>query len=113
MNTEDFDKIIEDRIDKIRKVLSVKAKEYVESGDRLGNFKRAGELIDETPIKALLGFCAKHIVALYDFANRNTNEVSYGQWEEKLGDIINYMILLDGLLNEEIQYDLKVKEVTE
>ncbi len=100
MRKEELDVIVEQRIEYIRKVLVSKGKEYVSGGDRLDNFKRTANLTGGTSKQALLGFVAKHIVALYDFANRSVGEISYAQWEEKLGDIINYMILLDALLKE-------------
>ena len=108
MNSIEFDKVLENRIRKIREVLQTKGKEYA-LADKLSNFKRAADLEGVTSIQALLGFVAKHIIALYDFAKRD--DISYGQWEEKLGDTINYMILLDGILIEEINNDLKVKGI--
>ncbi len=113
MRIDELDIIVERRITYIKQVLQSKGKEYISGGDRLDNFRRAADLLCVTSKQALLGFVAKHIVALYDFAQRPDDDVSYGQWEEKIGDIINYMILLDALITETINYDLKVKGVLE
>jgi len=101
MNTEKFNKIVQDRIDKITMVLTAKADEYAR-GDRLSNFKAVAALTGCTPEKALGGLVAKHIVALYDFINDlDSDQLQvYTRWDEKIGDIINYMILLDALIQE-------------
>ena len=102
METKDFDKVVERRIELIRKVLTAKADEYAR-GDRLSNFKQAAELTNERPIEVLAGLMVKHEVAFHNFVNdwgkRNMLQ-SYERWDEKIGDIINYMILADALVRE-------------
>lgn len=101
MNSEQFNKIIRYRIDKIQSVLTAKADEYAR-GDRLSNFKQIAKLMNTTPEKVLGGLVAKHIVALYDFIDdldRNLLQ-DYSRWDEKIGDIINYMVLLDALIED-------------
>lgn len=101
METKRFDAVVESRIEKIRKVLAAKADEYAR-GDRLGNFKKVACLLGCTPEKALAGMVAKHIIALQDFINDLDGDLlqEYTRWDEKIGDIINYMILLDALIQE-------------
>ena len=73
--------------------------EYTGIDDRLLNFKLAATLQRCTPEQALLGFVAKHIVSVYDTINRGyKRDETY--WKEKLGDIINYCILLSALIKE-------------
>ena len=59
MNTEKFENVLNERINKCLKTLSVKADEYA-TEDRLHNFKIAAELQNCTPITALAGMMAKH-----------------------------------------------------
>ena len=105
MNTHEFEEIVmKNRLYLTEKVLGVKADEYAR-GDRLSNFKKAGELIGCTPEKALFGFVAKHIVALSDFVNDLESGLNQTpeRWTEKTGDIINYMILMEALVMERKQ----------
>jgi len=101
MQSENFDAVMENRILQIRRVLGLKATEYAR-GDRLSNFKKAAKLVNCTPEKALSGFVAKHIIALMDFIDDIDKGIVQTQdrWDEKIGDIINYMILLEALVTE-------------
>ncbi|MBQ2897989.1 MAG: hypothetical protein IJE46_06710 [Clostridia bacterium] len=80
---------------KCKEVLGVKASEYATS-DRLHNFKVAAVLQQESPIKALGGMMAKHTVSVYDLikAENRGEDVSIELWDEKIGDHINYLLLL-------------------
>jgi hypothetical protein len=98
----EFDTILEERLGKIRRVLATKATEYATSEDRLHNFKAAGELQLCRPEAALVGMLSKHLVSVFDmvralnWGQRATRE----QWEEKIGDSINYLVLLEALVRE-------------
>ena len=94
MTLVEFDKIVDERIKKIKEVLQKKGDEYA-TGDRMHNFKRAGELLGCTPEKALLGFLVKHIISVIDLINGKPLDI-----DEKIGDCINYFILLEALLKE-------------
>lgn len=101
MNTKRFDEIIERRIQRCRDVLYVKANEYA-TEDRLHNFKVAAELQHCTPITALAGMMAKHTVSVYDLIQRQEQglAVPIEMWDEKIGDHINYLLLLSALVQE-------------
>lgn len=99
MTNEEFKKIVESRIAKIYSTLTVKGEEYTKSNDRLLNFYDAAYLNGVAPEKALWGFVTKHIIALKDFI-KTPYDVKSDQFEEKIGDIICYMILLEALLSE-------------
>lgn len=102
MQSEQFEKILADRLEKIRVTLSHKAGEYATDADRLHNFKRAAGLLDVTPEKALVGFLTKHIVSVLDITDGLTGGKGPvpGVRDEKIGDCINYLILLEALLIE-------------
>ena len=101
MQTEQFENIINNRIEKCKSVLCSKAEEYA-TDDRLHNFKVAGELQKCTPVKALGGMMAKHTVSVYDLIEdyEQGKEISPKMWAEKIGDSINYLLLLTALLVE-------------
>lgn len=105
MNQEQFDKILERRIELIKAVLSKKRAEYAgNGGDRLHNFKRAAAMLDCTPERALIGMATKHFVSILDMVDQvefNPSQFpSIAMIEEKLGDAINYYILLEAMLKE-------------
>ena len=101
MDNKHFQDIVQKRLDKTKATLSAKADEYAR-GDRLSNFKQIAHLLNVTPEKALMGLVAKHIVALVDFVNDIDKGVvqPYPRWDEKIGDINAYMILLDAIVQE-------------
>lgn len=101
MKTERFVSILNERLNKCVDVLGVKANEYA-TEDRLHNFKVAAELQNCTPITALAGMMAKHTVSVYDLIQKQEQGyvVSREMWDEKIGDSINYLILLSALVQE-------------
>jgi hypothetical protein len=100
MTTEQFDRILESRIKSIKQVLGNKAKEYA-IGDRLYNFKRAAEISRTTPQKALAGMFMKHLVSVLDLVEGSISP-SENMVNEKIGDAINYLILLETVLKEPV-----------
>lgn len=102
MKSEDFDKLVEARLGFCARILQIKAGEYATT-DRLHNFKVAASLQDVEPETALLGMWAKHIVSIVDIVNKveRTGKVpDRSLLKEKLTDIINYALLLEGLIEE-------------
>ena len=83
MRTEQFENIINNRIETCKSVLCSKAEEYA-TDDRLHNFKAAGELQKCTPVKALGGMMAKHTVSVYDLIEdyEQGKEISPKIWAE-------------------------------
>ena len=100
MNTEQFDTILESRLSSIKQVLGNKAKEYA-IGDRLYNFKRAAEISRTTPQRALAGMFMKHLVSVLDLVEGSISPTEY-MVNEKIGDAINYLILLEAILKEPV-----------
>lgn len=101
MKAEKFNEVLETAIKKCIDTLSVKADEYA-TEDRLHNFKVAAELQNCTPVTALAGMMAKHTVSVYDLIQRHEAgfAISDALWAEKIGDSINYLILLTALVQE-------------
>ena len=102
MNTEEFSRCFESRVDLCRRVLIGKNVDYARGGDKLHNFKMAAEMEGVTPEQALRGMLLKHWQSLRDM----TNDLDRGMfhpmdiWEEKLGDALNYLFLLRALIEE-------------
>lgn len=102
MTSTEFDTILEARLDSTRSVLSTKAGEYATAADRLHNFKRAAELLRTTKAKACLGFLTKHLVSIVDMAEGHDDDClpPVALVNEKIGDAICYLVLLEALLKE-------------
>lgn len=104
MKAEHFNKIVETRLLNCRNVLVKKADEYAR-GDRLSNFKAAGRIDEESPEKSLWAMWKKHIVSimyLIDDIEAGKQSMPWEVWEEKFTDMINYAILLEGLIQERL-----------
>ena len=100
MNAKEFDLIVQNQQDEIRRVLGQKANEYA-FGDRLSNFKRAAAILQTTSEQALIGMWTKHIISILDMVDvLDVKAFSKETWDEKIGDAINYLILLKGLIYE-------------
>ncbi len=101
MKYDRFNEVLETTIKKCIDTLSVKSNEHA-TEDRLHNFKVAAEIQNCTPITALAGMMAKHTVSVYDLIKKQENGfvVSREMWDEKIGDSINYLILLSALVQE-------------
>lgn len=99
MNQQQFDQIVESRIEKIRDVLVSKGKEYADDTDRMMNFKSGAAMQGITPLQCLRGYMTKHITSLYNLLQSPDN-VAPAVWDEKIGDSINYLILLEALLQD-------------
>ena len=112
MRTEQFEEVINNRIETCKSVLCSKAEEYA-TDDRLHNFKIAGELQKCTPVKALGGMMAKHTVSVYDLIEdyEQGKTISQEMWAEKIGDSINYLLLLTALLEEDKNFEPMKKAI--
>jgi hypothetical protein len=102
MSPEDFDKLVVERCDKIRQTLVMKSKEYSRNGDRLWNFNRGAAISGISRERALHGFMLKHFISYLDILDDidKGNIPSNDTVDEKVGDIINYFILLEASIKE-------------
>jgi hypothetical protein len=98
MNINEFNSLVGARVKKISDVLANKGKEYGKN-DCLYNFKRAAEILRTTPQHALAGMWMKHVVSVMDLIE-GTLPATELTIDEKIGDAINYMILLEAVLRE-------------
>ena len=102
MTTKELEAVFEEQVQRCRKVLLIKGKEYTpDEADRFSSFKTAAGLQHTTQIQALLGMLAKHIVSLYDMSYVGTEKYDMAVWDEKITDAMNYLFILKAILKEE------------
>ena len=98
MTATEFERLFEEQVERSRMVLVNKAIEYA-TEDRLHNFKVAAALEGKTPEQALAGMMAKHTVSVYDMAESGL-AYPIELWQEKITDHINYLFLLNAIVQE-------------
>ena len=109
MDNKHFNEIVHGRQAKTKGILADKGLEYSPGLDRLSNFKTAARMLHCTPERALLGFLTKHLISIVEAINELETHQAMGEtfgyrfWDEKIGDSINYLILLEGLIIERIE----------
>jgi hypothetical protein len=104
MEKTKFDKIVKSRLLTCQETLTRKNKEYASEEDRLHNFKAAGNARGQAPTTALDGMLMKHLVSVWDIIDKMEHERKYVPHAdliaEKIGDVINYLLLLEGLIDD-------------
>lgn len=100
MDTKSFDEVVERALVRSREVLIHKAKEYAQDGDRMHNFNRGAQISGESREKVLKGFMLKHLISVFDIIdNIDKGVIPTREFvDEKIGDSINYMLLLEASL---------------
>ena len=113
MNAKDFDEIVAARMAWCNKTLCAKGDEYSRDGDRLWNSKAAGRKRNQHPAQALAGMEVKHDVSVDDIIDGLAQGIvpPKEMVAEKIGDSINYLLLLEGLIEEERQRREEVPEM--
>lgn len=102
---QQFDELVLARLNKITTTLIEKGKEYRRNNDPLHNFRIAAKVNNTTQEKALWGFAVKHYVSFLDILN----DIEKGFLpkekvvDEKIGDLINYLILCEASIKEKIK----------
>jgi len=105
MDHPTFNKILKERWDKIQNTLSYKSDEYSTKSDRFHNFKVAARISNCTPEQALKGIMVKHEASVQDmisWSKTDPEKITKALIDLKLGDNINYLLLLEGLFCERI-----------
>lgn len=87
----------ENSINRSKKTLIRKGKEYSGEVDRLENFKRAGVAQNILSTEALYGMAMKHVISIADMV-KHPYDFTLNQWYDKTGDLRNYTFLLEALL---------------
>lgn len=107
MDRKLFNNIVESRISDIKSKLASKGAEYSKEDNVFSNFESAARMLGTNRFQALRGMLVKHLVSVDDIINRIDNEIPADTMiQEKIGDIINYYILLEAMLYDEINKNL-------
>lgn len=114
MNLQEFQEVLEKRLERTVAVLGAKNAEYARGDDKLHNFKRGSARLKEIPERYLMELNEKHLCSIMDMID----DLDRGQcanmavWEEKIGDAINYLILLEALIVERIHesFDREIQD---
>lgn len=111
MTREEFSKRVEKRIDLVRQTLLAKHKEYAKDDNVFRNFDEAagGFSLHGTSAEVLWSYMTKHLVSIKDIVADN-KPVKPEIVSEKIGDVINYLILLEAMLNKQGEKYCKLKE---
>ena len=103
MDSATFTKLCEETRKTTFELLLVKGGEYANSDDRLANFKRGAMLTGVTPLQCAFVYASKHYDAVATYVrdqaagrDRPRSEPISG----RLDDLINYCLLLKGLVQE-------------
>jgi len=67
MKQIDFEIVVNQTVEEIRRLLVVKGGEYAGSDDRLANFKRGAELVGVSSLQCLFVYMSKHYDAVATF----------------------------------------------
>ena len=107
MNRRDFtESVIEPRLELIKKVLIQKGTEYGADKSPFHNFEEASKLsFHTTPQGVAWEFMCKHLQSIKDMIDdhQKLDKVPTRELvEEKIGDTINYLILIEGMFREDI-----------
>lgn len=106
MTPSDFNNLVEHRLEKCKDTLIVKAKEYASDNDRLHNFAEAAKLKKTTKSDCALSFGMKHIISIIDIVRAiqvGNAVVSECVIDEKIGDAINYFLLIEACITQEMK----------
>jgi hypothetical protein len=107
MKLQELDILLEKRIEKMRAVLASKGTVYTAGDqDRLHYFKVSGRIGGTSPETALKGMLIKHLTSVFDMIDMCESgciDFDEERVDEKVGDVIVYMVLLEALFSERLQ----------
>lgn len=109
MTREHYQKSIESQIERVRSTLTIKNKEYAPEDDPLHNFKASAAAAQTTPEHAAFMFMLKHFTSVADMIKHgNPKDYSFDLWKEKLGDMKNYLFLIEAIIEEKVNESIDV-----
>lgn len=104
MTRTDFTALMERHYQEIQELNRRKGKDYAGDQDALSNFKRTADLNGLTPYQVWGVFANKHWDAINSFI-RNNGQVESEPIESRVHDVIVYLFLLLGLIEEQTAKD--------
>ena len=103
MTNKDFEtKILDFRLSEIIRLLGIKGKEYGSDLDRFSNFKDIAKVSDDAPEHVAFTLMMKHFSFIKDICQHKFRKdmITTKLINEKIGDCINYLILIEGIIKE-------------
>lgn len=104
MKLNEFSTLVHRLHSKTKETLLNKNKEYAEENDVFHNFDVAADILRHVDTGSRPGsamaFAVKHLVSIIDIVN-SPARFSSEQVDEKIGDMINYLILIRGMIYDE------------
>ena len=102
MKLNKFKELLETRFTKTRKVYSKKMNEYANDLDVFLSFKKGvGFSFQNTPEGVAWEYACKHFESIKTIVSKLPDEIPSDELvDEKIGDAINYLIILEGLIKE-------------
>ncbi len=99
-DTKYIEKVKQNTFDHIDKLLSTKGSEYSSKTNRFENFLDAGRCENIPPEHALWYMMLKHWISIHKFVFELVTPTrrSLEKWNEKIDDIITYLILLKAMI---------------
>lgn len=104
MTEQEFQEVLNARLIKIKETLSSKAKEYATDMDKLHNFNVGARLTGQTRERVLWGFALKHYISFLDILDSldKGKLPSEAMVDEKVGDLINYLVLVEASIKDRL-----------
>ncbi len=96
LTDKELESLIQERIERCKEVLFKKSEEYSSESDRMRNFNTAGRMLGIPPYKVAFMYMMKHFESVYEIVI-NDQPASPTLWEEKITDLINYLLLIDAM----------------
>jgi hypothetical protein len=105
LTSEEFDAIINEELDAIKELLTVKGKEYRRNNDVLHNFNQGSLETGQTRERVLDGFMLKHRISYRDILNDLDKGIipDIKLVNEKIRDILVYFLLQKASLTQTIK----------
>lgn len=94
MTEASFESRVKERIELCLKILGKKGLEYHVSGNPVGQVEMGAAILGTDPEHYVLALMTKHLVSVMT----NIKNKRYDNWEEKIGDLINYCLILDAVI---------------
>ena len=107
MRNEDFNIFAKQRFRDCMKILQGKNKDYMRNDNKFHNFVQAADMMGCSSIQALAGMKIKHTVSIMDMIKDYEQKgilPSIETLSEKIGDEINYLVILEAMFRELIRF---------
>ena len=104
MTNAELNDLVVDTLQSVKGLLITKGEEYSKGFDVFSNFKRGvGRNGNISMMQVLMNYKLKHDISVEDLA-LNRRDLKRDIIEEKINDSIAYLLLLKGMLIEEVEH---------